>query len=91
MNYDIPYRAITPKAEECTNLLVPVAVSASNVAYCTIRLEPTWMMLGEAAGIAAHTAVAQDQAVQAIDVKKLQLQIEKRGIPLSLPPRPKKK
>ena len=51
--FDIPYRAITPKAGECSNLLVPVCASASHVAFCTIRLEPTWMHLGEAAGIAA--------------------------------------
>ena len=51
--FDIPYRVITPKASECSNLLVPVCASATHVAFCTIRLEPTWMHLGEVAGIAA--------------------------------------
>ena len=61
--FDIPYRAITPRAEECENLLVPVCVSASNVAFAAIRLEPTWMHLGEVSGMAAVQAIAEDQAV----------------------------
>src|SRR6185436_17220987 len=43
--YQIPYRAITPKPEECTNLLVPGAASYTHDAYCTLRLESTWMMV----------------------------------------------
>ena len=81
--FDIPYRAITPKAEECENLLVPVCVSASNVAFAAIRLEPTWMHLGEVAGIAA--VMAGKNAVQSIDVTKLQARIRERGIPLEIP------
>ncbi|HVJ67970.1 MAG TPA: FAD-dependent oxidoreductase, partial [Caulifigura sp.] len=60
----VPYRAITPKAEECTNLLVPVAISASHVAYSSIRVEPTWMTIGHSAGIAAALAAKEDVAVQ---------------------------
>ncbi len=51
--YQIPYRAITPQAAECTNLLVPGAASYTHVALCTYRLESTWMMSGHAAGVAA--------------------------------------
>jgi hypothetical protein len=83
MRFDIPYRAITPKAEECENLLVPVCVSASNVAFAAIRLEPTWMHLGEAAGIAA--VMAGNNSVQSVDVTKLQERIRERGIPLEIP------
>jgi len=83
--FDIPYRAITPKAGECTNLLVPVCASASHVAFCTIRLEPTWMHLGEATGIAAAMAGKSGKSVQAIDVKSLQARLLKLGIPLEHP------
>ncbi len=46
----IPYRALTPKPAECTNLLVPGAASYTHVAFCTLRLESTWMITGHAAG-----------------------------------------
>ncbi|MGB6222286.1 FAD-dependent oxidoreductase [Haloferula sp.] len=82
MTFDIPYRAITPKAAECGNLLVPVCVSASNVAFAAIRLEPTWMHLGEVAGMAAALAVNENVAVQQIDVAELQSMITKAGLPL---------
>jgi hypothetical protein len=85
MRFDIPYRAITPGADECTNLLVPVCVSASNVAFAAIRLEPTWMHLGEAAGIAAVMAASEGSAVQSVDVVRLQARLASRGIPLELP------
>jgi hypothetical protein len=80
--FDIPYRAITPRAEECENLLVPVCVSASNVAFAAIRLEPTWMHLGEVSGMAAAQAIAEDEVVQGIDIAKLQARIAEAGIPL---------
>ena len=86
--FDIPYRAITPKANECSNLLVPVSVSASHVAFCTIRLEPTWMNLGEAAGIAAAMAAKTDITVQEVDIEHLQLRVREAGIPLEHPEGP---
>jgi rhamnogalacturonyl hydrolase YesR len=86
--FDIPYRAITPKAGECSNLLVPVCASATHVAFCTIRLEPTWMHLGEVAGIAAAMAAKSGQSVQTIDVKSLQARLLKVGIPLEHPEGP---
>ena len=64
--YKIPYRSITPKQSECTNLLVPVCVSASHIAMTSIRMEPVWMILGESAGVAAAMAVAENTPVQQV-------------------------
>jgi hypothetical protein len=64
--YKIPYRSITPKQSECTNLLVPVCVSASHIAMTSIRMEPVWMILGESAGVAAAMAVADNTPVQQV-------------------------
>jgi hypothetical protein len=69
--YPIPYRCLTPRREDATDLLVPVALSASHVAYSSVRLEPTWMMLGEAAGAAAAQAARRGIAVQDIDLEVL--------------------
>ncbi len=80
--FDIPYRAITPLAAECENLLVPVCASASAVAFCAIRLEPTWMHLGEAAGIAASLSIKEEVSVQAISISTLQKKLENAAIPL---------
>ena len=85
VNFDIPYRAIIPKTKECENLLVPVCVSASAVAFCASRVEPTWMHLGEVSGIAASIAIDKNVSVQDIDVTELQKRIIKAGIPLKLP------
>jgi hypothetical protein len=70
--YQIPYRALTPKEEECPNLLVPGAASYTHVAFCTYRLESTWMMAGHAAGVAAATAAREGKSVQSLDVPALQ-------------------
>jgi hypothetical protein len=65
--YPISYRSLTPKTEECGNLLVPVCISASHVALSSIRMEPTYMVMGESAGIAAVRALAEGCCVQDID------------------------
>jgi hypothetical protein len=77
--YAIPYRALTPKAEECSNLLVPVCFSASYVAYASARMEPVFSLLGESAGVAAAQAVRQSSSVQSLDVDKLQDRLKQRG------------
>ena len=60
----MPYASITPKPSDATNLLVPVALSASHVAFSTIRLELTWMALGQSAGIAAGLSNSLSVSVQ---------------------------
>jgi hypothetical protein len=69
--YPIPYRCLTPKREDAIDLLVPVALSASHVAYSSVRMEPTWMMLGEAAGAAAAQAARRGIPVQDVDLEVL--------------------
>jgi hypothetical protein len=69
--YPVSYRSITPKREECTNLLVPVCLSATHIAYGSIRMEPVFLMLGEAVGAAACLAIDNDDHVQEVDYDKL--------------------
>jgi hypothetical protein len=69
--YPVSYRSIVPKITECTNLLVPVCLSASHIAYGSIRMEPVFMVLGQSAAMAACMAIDSDAAVQDVDVKKL--------------------
>ena len=70
--YPIAYRAVTPKKEECTNLLVPVCFSATHLGYTSARMEPVFMICGESAGISAAQALAEQSAVQDIDTKRSQ-------------------
>jgi hypothetical protein len=70
--YPIAYRSITPKENECENLLVPVCLSASHIAYGSIRMEPVFMVLGQSAATAAVHAIDEKTSVQRIDVEKLQ-------------------
>ncbi len=69
--YCISYRALTPKAAECTNLLAPVCVSATHIAYGSIRMEPVYMILGQACGTAASIAIDENATVQGIQYEKL--------------------
>ena len=63
-SYKIPYEAIVPRKGECDNLIVPVCVSASHIAFTSLRMEPVWMVLGESAGVAAAMAVDAEIPVQ---------------------------
>jgi hypothetical protein len=70
--YPVSYRSLTPKPNECTNLLVPVCLSASHIAYGSIRMEPVFMVLAQSAAMAASMAIDAKVPVQKIDVSKLQ-------------------
>lgn len=70
--YPVAYGSITPKRNECTNLLVPVCLSASHIAYGSIRMEPVFMVLGQSAAIAASLAINKKQSVQDVDVTLIQ-------------------
>ena len=70
--YPISYRSITPKRSECTNLLVPVCLSASHIAYGSIRMEPVFMVLGQVAAVAVAEAMANgDCDVQQVDSRRI--------------------
>ncbi len=80
-SYDIPYRCLIPK-DKPHNLLVPVCLSVSHVAYCSMRMEPVFMMLGQAAGDAAHLAIAAKSSVQDVNVSQLRDLLRKQGAAL---------
>ncbi len=86
--YGIGYDAIVPKASECTNLLVTFAASASHVAFGSIRMEPTLMMLSQSAATAACHMIDQGTTIQDVDYAKLRSTILANGQILSLPKRP---
>ena len=77
--YEIPYRAITPQRAEITNLLVPVCLSATHTAYSSVRMEPQYMIIGQAAGVAAALAVRNRTAVQNISIAELQRELKREG------------
>ena len=77
--FDIPYRILLPKRSECENLLVPVCVSATHVAFCTLRLESMWMAMGQVAGTAAAIAATGNEAAQDIAISRLQQQLQATG------------
>jgi hypothetical protein len=77
--YPISYRSLIPKAKQATNLLVPVAMSASHVAYGSIRMEPVFMILGQAAGTAAALANESGADVQTLDYDDLRKRLVADG------------
>ena len=69
--YKISYASIRPKASECANLLVPVCISSSHIAYGSVRMEPVFMVLGQSAATAACLAIDAGVAVQEVPYEKL--------------------
>lgn len=83
--YGISYFSLVPKAEECRNLLVPVCLSATHVAYTSIRMEPVYMALGQAAGAAAALALEKDRAVQEVPFPQLHDVLSRAGQVMTVP------
>ena len=81
--YEIAYGSLVPKKEQCQNLLVPVCVSSSHIAFGSIRMEPVFMILGQSAATAACQAIDAKVAVQDVDYDTLRGQLEKEGQVLS--------
>ncbi|MGN6546495.1 MAG: FAD-dependent oxidoreductase [Aureliella sp.] len=84
--YPVSYRSIRPKADECTNLLVPVCLSASHIAYGSIRMEPVFMVLGQSAATAAALAIDDKLSVQELDYAKLKQRLVDDGQVLDFEP-----
>jgi hypothetical protein len=82
--YQIPYRLMLPKRSQATNLLVPVAFSATHVAYSTLRMEPQYMIVGHAAGVAAKMAIERHQPVQDIDTAALSAKLKSQRAVFSI-------
>jgi hypothetical protein len=81
--YPISYRAIVPRRGECENLIVPVCLSSSHIAYGSIRMEPVFMILGQSSAAAASLAIDGNIAVQDVPYADLRQQLERDGQVLS--------
>jgi len=77
--YQIPYRLILPKQNQATNLLVTVCFSASHVTYSTLRMEPVYMIIGQAAGVAARMAIDEKVPLREIDTTALTGKLHTQG------------
>ena len=86
--YPVSYRSIHPKASECTNLLVPVCLSASHIAYGSIRMEPVFMTLSQSAAIAASAALKQGVSLHDLPYDSLSAELRHAGIPLDTARKP---
>ncbi len=73
--YQISYRALIPQKQQCTNLLVPVCLSSSHMAYGSIRMEPVFMILGQSAATAAVQAIKKKCGVQDVEYATLRAQL----------------
>ena len=75
--YPVSYRSIIPKKNECTNLLIPVCLSATHIAYGSIRMEPVFMILGQSAATAACITIDEKKGIQDIKYETLKTQLLK--------------
>lgn len=89
--YPISYKSILPKETECANLLVPVCLSASHIAFGSIRMEPVFMVLGQSAAIAACMAIDKDCSLQEIPYAELKQKLQSTGQILNLEDIPQQK
>jgi|694.fasta_scaffold143778_2 hypothetical protein len=81
--YQYPYRIMVPKLVD--GLIAPVPASATHVAFSAIRMEPTWMALGQAAGVAAHLAITGGTEIRGVPISDLQRILREQGAVLDLP------
>lgn len=84
--YQVPYRAVLPRSEQCTNLLVPVALSSTHVAMSSLRIEGAWMAIGQSTGVAAALAAQRELNVQNVPYLALRERLLAQGQVLALPP-----
>lgn len=89
--YPISYRSIVPRKSECENLSVPVCVSASHIAFGSIRMEPVFMLLGQSSAIIASLAIDHECAVQELDYVELKALLLAEAQVLKRPTKKKKK
>jgi hypothetical protein len=78
--YPVSYRSIVPRQKECTNLFVPVCLSASHIAYGSIRMEPVFMVLGQSSATAAVIAIDKKLPVQKVPVDTLQRELKENPL-----------
>jgi hypothetical protein len=83
--WQVSYRALLPRQQQCSNLLVTACISASTIAYASFRMEANYMIAGESAGIAAALAAKQKRPLHQLDLVVLQKELRRRGQILSLP------
>ena len=81
--YQIPFRITVPKRAEVTNLLVPVCFAASHVAYSSARMEPQYMIIGHASGVAAAMSIQSGKAVQDVGLAELRKTLQAEGAVLA--------
>lgn len=83
--YPVAYGTILPEEDECTNLLVPVCMSASHVAYSSLRMEPVFMVLGQSAAVAAMLSLKNRCIPQNLDYEQLRESLASNGQILEYP------
>ena len=88
--YHVPYRSVLPNPGQCTNLLVPVALSCTHVGISSLRIEGAWMAIGQGAGIAAALSAKRGVDVQELQYPLLRERLVSQGQVLELPGAPKK-
>ena len=86
--YHVPYRAVLPKPDQCSNLLVPVALSCTHVGMSSLRIEGAWMVISQGAGVAAALAAKEGVAVQDVDYPQLRDRLLAQDAALDLPTDP---
>ncbi len=81
--WEISFRSLLPRQQQCSNLLATACISASTIAYASFRMEPNYMITGESAGVAAALAVKQGRPIHQLDLFALQKLLRARGQVLS--------